>query len=91
MAPEQLLGRYSRATDVYAFALLSLEILTGRRYAEWQLPFDDGWEAALILALVDDLGYSRPVAVVFAQGLRFDPRQRAQDLAAWHARLESAL
>ena len=91
MAPEQLLGRYSRATDVYAFALLSLEILTGRRYAEWQLPFDDGWEAALILALVDDLGFSRPAAVVIAQGLRFDPRQRAQDLAAWHARLESAL
>ena len=91
MAPEQLLGRYSRATDVYAFALLSLEILTGRRYAEFQLPFDDRWEAALILAMVDDLGFSPTAAAVFAQGLRFDPQQRAQDLAAWHAGLESAL
>ena len=91
MAPEQLLGRYSRATDVYAFALLSIEILTGHRYAELQLPFDEGWEAALIHALVGDLGFSGTAAAVFAQGLRFDPQQRAQDLAAWHARLESAL
>ena len=91
MAPEQLLGRYSRATDVYAFALLSLEILSGRRYAELQLPFDEGWEPALIHALVEDLGFSGTAAVVFAQGLRFDPQQRAQDLAAWHAQLESAL
>ncbi len=91
MAPEQLLGRYSRATDVYAFALVALEILTGRRYADLRLPFDATWESALLRAFVEELGLSQEVGRVFADGLRFDPQQRAQDLGEWHSRLESAL
>ena len=91
MAPEQLLGRYSRATDIYAFALLTIETLTGRRYAELVLPFDEGWEAAVREALTKEMSFSPAAAAVLAEGLRFDPLQRAQDLQLWYFRLEEAL
>jgi len=99
MAPEQLLGRYSTATDVYAFALLSLELLSGRRYGEFQMPFDGGWEAALTAALTGALtgalagetGFNADTAAVFVKGLRFDPEQRERNLATWFAELEAAL
>lgn len=91
MAPEQLLGRYSRATDVYAFALLSVELLTGRRFAELVLPFDEQWEPAARQALVDEMGFRPEAAAVLTEGLRFDPQQRAQDIADWQARLDAQL
>ncbi len=90
MAPEQLLGRYSTATDVYAFACLALEILTGRRYSQLQLSFDDRWESELLAAL-DHLGLPPAAARCFADGLRFDPARRASDAAAWFRQLSASL
>ncbi len=90
MAPEQLLGRYSPATDVYAFACLALEILTGRRYSQISLPLDDRWEAALVDAL-RQLGLSPGAALTFVEALRFDPARRASDAAGWLRQLTASL
>lgn len=88
MAPEQLLGRYSRATDVYAFALIALEVLTGRKYADIELPMNEDWEPEFRRVAEGELGLSAGQAGVFVEALRFDPDRRAQDLAEWMARLE---
>ncbi len=40
MAPEQLLGRASAASDVYALGVVAYEILTGSRPYEMDSPFD---------------------------------------------------
>jgi len=90
MAPEQVLGRYSKATDVYAFALVALEVLTGVRYTEIDLPMNDRWEGALRQALAE-LHLNPQTAGVFADALRFDPEMRAGDVAVWMSRLREAL
>lgn len=83
MAPEQLLGRYSKATDVYAFALVAFEILTGRRYVDVALPMSDQWEEEFRRVAVEELGLTTLMAAVFVDALRFDPERRAQDVGAW--------
>ena len=90
MAPEQLLGRYSKATDVYAFALVAFEMLTGRRYSDVDLPMSELWEPEFRRAAVQEFGLSAPAAGVFVEALRFDPERRAQDVGAWMRRLGEA-
>lgn len=89
MAPEQILGRYSTATDVYSFAILSFEILTGEKYAALHLPFDEQWEPELSAALLR-FGLPAATAPVFAHGLCFDPNRRASNIREWAAALLTA-
>lgn len=90
MAPEQLLGRYSKATDVYAFALVAMEVLTGGRYIDIDVPMNDDWEPEFLRAAVAELGISTAQAEVFVDALRFDPERRAHDVEAWMERLDAA-
>jgi hypothetical protein len=90
MAPEQLLGRSSKATDVYSFAVVAFELLTNRRYVEVDLPMNDQWEAEFLKLAQGELGLTANQAVVFVEALRFDPERRAQDIAAWADKLRSA-
>jgi serine/threonine protein kinase len=90
MAPEQLMGSYSAASDLYAFALISLEMLSGVQYRELEIRFDDDWEKDLQIAL-GKLGLSINTAQVFVRGLRFVPQQRDQSLSKWVLSLEASL
>jgi len=91
MAPEQLLGQYSKATDVYCFALLALELLTGQRYADLQVPFDDQWPNALRKTLTGLCGLRPPGPALFVEALQFDPQRRAAEVDVWFAALLRAL
>ncbi|MBY0508489.1 MAG: protein kinase [Bryobacteraceae bacterium] len=82
MAPEQLLGHYSTATDLYCFALLAFELLTGERYADLRLPMNDEWEESLRRAVAAH-GLSGNAATLFAAALQYDPHQRASRVDAW--------
>lgn len=81
-APEQWMGRYSEASDLYAFALIAFEMLTGDQYRDLDIQFDDGWAEALV-KIVMDRGYAEGVGEVLERGLRFDPQKRDQDLWLW--------
>lgn len=81
-APEQWMGRYSEASDLYAFALIAFEMLTGEQYRDLDIQFDDGWAEALV-KIVMDRGYAEGVGEVLERGLRFDPQKRDQDLWLW--------
>ena len=85
MAPEQLLGHYSNATDVYCFALLAFELLTGERYADLRIPFDETWETSLRQA-VRTHSLSDTTGTLFANGFAgtlslelFNPEYWKQD------------
>jgi len=90
MAPEQLLGQYSTASDVYALALIAIEMFTGEQYADWNLAFDDVWKQNLCAKIVS-FGVSEAAAQAIASGLRFNPGERENDLVLWCARLIDSL
>ncbi len=90
MAPEQLLGRYSTATDVYAFAITALELLIEVRYDSLDLPIDRDWEANLTDYLRSrDLPEETSALLVAA--LRWDPTQRPAELLQWATALLRSL
>jgi hypothetical protein len=80
MAPEQLGGRISEATDIYSLAAVLFEALTGVR---WRLADSTGqWEAEL--AEFPDL------IPVFRTALEFDPKQRYNSVAEFRSALRAA-
>lgn len=89
MAPEQLLGRFSRATDCYSFALISFELLTGCRYVDVELPMGDHWESSFRRA-GSALSLTDAELDLFVDALRFDPDRRAQDVLRWFERLSGS-
>jgi len=91
MAPEQLLGAYSLATDVYSFALIAFEVLAWRPYGDFNLPFDSNWEDSLRTLMLEELRWNQATLSVFLDGLRFNPDLREKNVSAWLARLEAAL
>jgi tRNA A-37 threonylcarbamoyl transferase component Bud32 len=90
MAPEQLLGRYSKATDVYSFASVALEVLTGRRYVNLDLPMSGQWEEEFRRLCAEELGLNGETAGTFVSGLRFDPAQREQSVDVWMKKLKTS-
>jgi serine/threonine protein kinase len=87
MAPEQLTGHYSPASDVYSFGLLILEALTSKRLSEMQrISSEEGFTAELetILAAV----VSRPegahgLAYLLSEAFRPEPARRPADADGW--------
>ncbi len=88
MAPEQMLGRSSAASDVYSLAVIALEMLKNLRYADLELPMNDQWEQSLHEHFREA---GIPAAAVFARALRYDPYQREADARVWLEALRTAL
>jgi serine/threonine protein kinase len=77
MAPEQLGGRLSDATDIYSLAAIVFEALTGARWR--QAERDGRWETAL--------GEMARLAPVFRMALDVNPRLRYNSVAAFREAL----
>lgn len=90
MAPEQMLGRYSPASDVYAFASLSLELIAHTRYASLNIAIDRDWERNFQDALTG-LGIQGCTAALLIQALCWDPTQRCNDILRWTRDLVESL
>lgn len=73
MAPEQLEGKLSNATDIYALAAIVFEALTGARWRQAQR--DGRWEAAL-----GEMPYLVPL---FRTALDVNPKLRYGSVAAF--------
>jgi len=82
MAPEQLLGRYSPASDVYAYAVMALEILGGVRYETLGVPIDKNWEVRFRAHLVEREFGARTIDLL-VEALRWDPTQRPEAIWPW--------
>jgi serine/threonine protein kinase len=89
MAPEQFMGEpVTAAADIYAFALIACELLTGRRPFNPDAPTQIaamqqliGMQRAEQLVAPRQLRPSLPAAAetVLLRGLAFDPQKRPQD------------
>lgn len=82
MAPEQMLGRYSPASDVYAFASMALEVTVQASYASLDLKIDRNWEANFRQTLAA-FGLQGQAADLLVGALRWDPTQRCSDVSQW--------
>jgi ligand-binding sensor domain-containing protein len=84
LAPEQVQGRSSPATDVYSFAAVVFEMLTGVRYRG----LADGSEEGLGRALpAFSAGFIRELA----RGIAFIPSERPQEIQAYASALAAYL
>jgi ligand-binding sensor domain-containing protein/predicted Ser/Thr protein kinase len=87
MAPERLTGRYSPATDVYSFAVIILELLSGKRLADLRWSFSDSsFEDELELDLESKLAAS-----LLAPAFDPDPRRRPGPVGEWADRVAQAI
>ena len=82
MAPEQLLGRYSTASDIYAFAIMALELVAHTRYDQLELAIDEDWERNLSAQLKDRQLGEHTIALLVS-ALRWDPTQRPSVMLRW--------
>ena len=91
MAPEQLTGHYSPASDVYSFALLILESLTGKRLSELQSISSESCFpeelAGVIAATAGPVDSARALAGLLAEAYRPEPNRRPADVQAWAAKV----
>ncbi|MFN0102594.1 MAG: protein kinase domain-containing protein [Bryobacteraceae bacterium] len=79
LAPERLTGHYSPASDIYSFALVVYELLSGEMFADANLAVaSDG----LAARLAEMLG-NQTAADLLAAALSPDPARRPTDPAAW--------
>jgi TolB-like protein/Tfp pilus assembly protein PilF len=94
MAPEQLLGRPSRQSDIYAFGVIAYELVTGRA------PFHASGHAELfalqqrgIVVKPKDLRPDLPerAQALILQALSFEQKDRPEDAAAFGESLADAL
>jgi hypothetical protein len=98
MAPEQLTGHYSPASDLYAFALLILESLTGKRLSELQSISSEaafaGELEAMVGASIEPGPCARSLAALLCEAFRPEPARRPGDVNLWASevaeRLESS-
>ena len=82
MAPEQVFGFASPATDIYSFALVVFEILTGKRAGDLGLGAASGSLPGEVRRSLQELCPGLPPADELAEALMLEPRQRPQ--AAGH-------
>jgi predicted Ser/Thr protein kinase len=78
LAPERLTNRYSPASDLYSFGVIILEVLTGKRPADFAASaVDPNFKVLLAAQLGEGL------ATEIARALHPDPAERPEDPAAW--------
>jgi serine/threonine protein kinase len=82
MAPEQLLGHASKAADIYAAGAVALEMLSGKRVAELELP-PNNQDLALTVERVRAVLPEIPerAAVLLARMLSLRPEERPQQVS----------
>lgn len=90
MAPEQLLGRYSTASDVYSLSITAFEILIQTRVAELPIAPDGDLADALGAWAITQPEPLPALWPHFAAALAFDPRQRPDNPRVWAAGLIAA-
>ncbi len=86
MAPERLTGRYSPASDVFSFAVVILEMLTGKKPGSLKATFfDDEFcsELTAVLALRIRPENSLQAAELLALAFDPEPRRRPVDVKDW--------
>jgi serine/threonine protein kinase len=86
MSPERLMGRYSPASDVFSFAVIILEVLTGKKLAglkasSYDAEFCDELAATLAARIGPDV--SLEAAQCLARAFDPEPRRRPADLQVW--------
>jgi hypothetical protein len=91
MAPEQLLGKPTAASDLYAFALLAYEMAAGKALFESSTPAAL-YERQRTLSESDfAAAISPPLRRLLWAALRTDPRKRPRDAEEFGLRLAGAL
>jgi ligand-binding sensor domain-containing protein len=86
MAPERLTGRYSPASDVFSFAVVVLEMLTGKKLGSLNATFFDNefcGELATVLATRIRAENSRKAAELLALAFDPEPRRRPVEVQDW--------
>ena len=94
MAPERLTGHYSAASDRYSFAVIVLEMLTGKRLSDLRVMFSD---ASFVSELQKALGATlsadeaRAVANLLWPAFDPEPRRRPAETQTWAEELAAAI
>ena len=89
MAPEQVFGFASPGTDIYSFALVVFEMLTGKRAGDLGLGASSGSLPAEVGQPLAQLCPGLPPAGILAEALRLEPQQRPQSALHFAERLAS--
>lgn len=87
MAPEQVFGYASPATDIYSYALVVFEMLTGKRAGDLGLGAASGSLSAEVVKSLATLCPDLPAANVLAEALEVEVRNRPQDALDFAERL----
>ncbi len=86
MAPEQLTGHYSPASDIYSLGAIALELLTGRGLFNLGSHFSSGafhGELSATLAAVVGTDAARELASVLSPAFNPEPDKRPREAAVW--------
>jgi hypothetical protein len=86
MAPERLMGRYSQASDIFSFAVMILEMLTGKRLGDLKaMSLDASFveELESLLAARVGAGDARRLAKILLPAFNSDPRARPAAVEPW--------
>ncbi|MCU1336807.1 MAG: Protein kinase [Bryobacterales bacterium] len=94
MAPERLTGHYSAASDRFSFAVIVLEMLTGKRLPDLRVMFSDAsflgeLQKALGVTLSQDA--AQRVANLLGPAFDPEPRRRPANTRAWAEELAAAI
>jgi serine/threonine-protein kinase len=90
LAPERLGGYYSTASDLYSFAVVVLEMLTGKRPAEMGVVFAEGETTGRLAQCLENVG-AEPVTDLLIAAFHPNPARRPSRVADWAREVAVAL